>query len=73
MTLELLGRPAVMSEPELLRAYGEDSSVLALGPVEERRCACSGWVVADPYRPTSGVMEHNESGLHLAWRKRSAG
>lgn len=49
-----------ISEVELRRAY-------SLGPVA-RPCLCGGVVIADPTDPTEGMIEHQATTRHQAWR-----
>ena len=35
--------------------------------LETRRCACGGWVTADPRRPYQGVARHNATIEHASW------
>lgn len=56
-----------MREAALLHGYsrtrGADDT-----RVEERPCACGGVVRADPAAPARGVVQHNSTGRHKAWR-----
>lgn len=52
------------SEAALFQGYGAPLLVTSL-------CACGGVIRADPNCPGLEVREHNETPLHLAWRKRS--
>jgi hypothetical protein len=58
--LESYGTPSAITEADLLAAGPRDQ--------QARPCVCGGVVVAEPVDPTPGVVEHQQTPKHQAWR-----